>query len=435
LFRHLAVFAGGFTLEAAETVVEEEKRRKGKKEIVSDTQSVSSSPLLLFSSSVLDGVTSLVDKSLLISKEQADGEMRFRMLEVVREYALESLEKHNEAEAVRRSHAAFFLAFGEEAEPHLKAAEAAKWLDRLEDEHDNLRAALRWSLERDAQTAARLAAALRSFWIFHSHLAEGRGWLKAALEQCGDAPVAVRFKMLTGAGLLARNQGDYETARKMYTECLEASRAAGDLPQVGWSSRGLGTVAYQQGDFTAARKFYEEGLAISRKLDDNFGIAAGLNFLGDLERTVGNNAAAQPLFEESLAILRQMGNKEAVNFNLINLGGVAYDEGDYEAARLRFSEGLATAQELGHKIQISYSLDGFAALAAARAEWELAAQFAGAAEHLREQIGFEIEPAERRFRDTYTSELKSKMSEEQFTKAFEHGRKIKLDKTIALALD
>ncbi len=425
LFRRLAVFAGGFGFEAAASVVGAE--------IESDEQSEAGGHQP--ASDVLDGITSLVDKSLLVQKEQADGEPRLRMLEVVREYALDALAASGEAEILRRNHAAYFVALGEEAEPHLQASQSAEWLDRLEEEHDNLRAALQWSLEHDEEKAARLAGAVRSFWSRHSHLTEGSRWLKAALERSPDSPPAVRFKLLGGLGLSARNQGDNETARKAYEEGLALGRAVNDLRQVALSSRGLGMVAHRQGDFTTARKFFEEGLAISRELNDTFGIAASLNFLGDLTRTEGNYAEAHPLFEESLAICRQLGNKEAVSSNLNNLGAVNYIAGDFVAARAHFAEALTTAHELGHKIQTSFSLDGFAALALKRGDVERAALLAGATQRLRESISYEIEPAERRFRDDYLQALRAALSEKEFAAAYEQGRALKTREAMALALE
>jgi len=177
LFRHLAIFAGGFTLETAEAVAGCRLSAAGEEEVTGEQETAEIEQLTI---DTFDGVTSLVNKSLLVSKEQANGETRFRMLEVVREYALELLETRGEAEAMRRSHAEYFLALAEEAEPHLHAAQSGEWLNRLEEEHDNLRAALQWSLERDAAIAVGLAAGIWRLWTLHSDLTEGRGWLEAA---------------------------------------------------------------------------------------------------------------------------------------------------------------------------------------------------------------------------------------------------------------
>ena len=431
LFRHLAVFAGGFTLEAAEAIVTCQLPIICEGE-TSEQDTIKINRLTI---DMLDGVTSLVDKSLLVSKEQANGDIRFRMLEVVREYALELSITNGEAEIMRRSHAEYFLALGEEAEPYLKSAKAAAWLDRLEDEHDNLRAALRWLLENDVEKAARLTAAIRMLWTFHSHLTEGRKWLKAALDRGGESISAtVRFGLLNGLGLAARHQGDYKPAFQTYEQGLLAGRAANNLQQIALSSRNLGAVAIHLDNVTAARKFIDESLKISSELDDKPGIAVSLSYLGALARAKGDQEAARPFFEQSLAIFQELGNREAVSGNLVNLGFTAYEEGNFAAAQSHFAEGLATAVELRHKILIAYSLDGFAALAVRRGEPERAARLAGSAENLRKSIGYEIEPAERRFRDAYTSEIKAKINEAEFQKIYEQGCEMKLEEAIALAL-
>ena len=261
---------------------------------------------------VLDGITSLVDKSLLVSKEQSDGEMRFRMLEVVREYALEFLEANGEAEAMRLSHAAYFLAFGEEAEPHLPSAESVRWLNRLEEEHDNLRTALEWSLENDIKTAARLLAAIQMFLITRGHLTEGRRRSAAVFEKSDDIPVPARLKLLIGAGQMAYWQGDYQSSRDLFETGLAASREAGDKRHVALASRGLGTAAYQEGDYTAARAFYEESLVVSREAGDDRAIAVSLIALGELTRVEGNYTAARPLYEESLLSFKRVGHRQGV---------------------------------------------------------------------------------------------------------------------------
>jgi len=431
LFRQLAVFAGGFTFEAAENVsICSELFDKDANGCENEQLLADPSPLF----TVLDGITSLVDKSLLVSKEQANGDVRFRMLEVVRDFALEALTASGEEEKLRRNHAEYFLTVGEEAEPHLQAVQSAEWLDRLEEEHDNLRAALRWSFERDAGMAVRLAAAIRRFWILHNYFTEGRGWLEEALERSNNVSPAVRFKLLNILGLLARLQGDLMTALKIHEEGLAVGRAANNLRQIAISSNSLGLVMYQLGNLSMARKLYNESLEINRDINDKFRFAVSLNFLGNLTYVEGNDRAANQLFEESLAICKQMGNKQAVSCNLANLGAIAHERGDNRAARVHFGEALMIAQELDYQIVISSSLDGFAALALNCGDAERAACLAGAAEHLRESIGYEIEPAERRFRDVYLTELRATLSKADFAVAYEQGSKLKLEEAIAITL-
>jgi non-specific serine/threonine protein kinase len=237
LFRRLAVFAGGFTFEAAEAVVGSQPTVGVREETINEKAATDLEKQIV---NVLDTITSLVDKSLLVVKEQAGGDVRFQMLEVVRECALDRLEVGGESEAMRHNHAAYFLAFAEEAEPHLQGARPAKWLNRLEEEHDNLRAALLWSLSYDAGTAAHLAAAIRYFWNFQGYFTEGLKLSEAILMLGEKVPTVARWKILSMAGNMARFQGDYETARKMYEEGLTEGRAADDLPQVSLSCRGLG---------------------------------------------------------------------------------------------------------------------------------------------------------------------------------------------------
>lgn len=234
---------------------------------------------------------------------------------------------------------------------------------------------------------------------------------------------------------MAQFQGAYKTAQKMYEEGLAVSKKAGDLRQIALPNRGLGAVAQMQGNFRAAREYTEESLAISRQLNDLFGIAASLNRLGDIANTEGDYEAARPLFEESLAIYKQCGNKNSISNSLNNLGSVAFGEGDFMAALSHFAEALAMARQFGHRIVISYALDGFAALAAKHDKNEHAAQLSGAAERLRESMGQYIDPAERRFRDAYLTELKTKMNKAAFAKLYEQGHQMKLEEVVVLCLE
>jgi tetratricopeptide (TPR) repeat protein len=337
---------------------------------------------------------------------------------------------------MRRRHADYFLALGEEAEPHLLATQSVDWLNRLEEEHDNLRTALEWALEYNPVKAAHLAAAMRNFWAVHNHFTEGRKWLQAALERGGlEIPVAVRFKLFNGLASLTVTQGDYAAAQKACEQGLAEGKAANDLRQIAYSNRGLGLISSQQGDLAAARKFMEDSLAILRKLGDKAWIARALNSLGDIERLEGNTTAARLLFEETLAIYRQMNFTGDLSISLVNMGAASFEEGNFAASYSYFAESLALGQELKDKKIISISLEGFAALALKRGDLALAARLSGAVQHLREKIGYEIEPADRRFRDAYLAELKTKMDEADFSRFYEQGRKMKLEESIALIKD
>lgn len=426
LFQRLAVFAGGFSVEAAEAIGEEEKAKKGDERIFSESQ--------VSSPSVLDLLTSLVDNNLLVSKGQTDGSIRLQMLEVVREFALEYLEKSGEAEAIRHSHADFFLALAEEAEPNLFSGQSIDWLDKLETENDNLRAALQLLLDYEPDRAARMASALGQFWINRSYLTEARRWLEAALEKSENQPNATRFKLLNTFSLVARNQGDYAATRRASEESLAASRAANDLPQIILSCHAVAGLATREGNFTAGRKLLEEALTISRELGDEKQIAFTLSFLGNLFLAEGKTTAAVAAIEESLVISRRHGFRVNVSTNLTNLGSVAYYEGDTETSHRHFAESLTICREMGNKILVSCCLDGFAAVAASREKTEQAACLAGAAENLREAIGYEIELTERIFRDDYLEKVRASLREEVFTTLYEQGKTMNLDEALALAL-
>ena len=409
VFRTLSVFSGGFRIESAEFVC---------------------GPNGL---EVLDAVTSLIDKSLLVQKELPDGESRFRMLEVVKDFAGELLESKDEANSVRRKHAEFFVSLGETAEPFLQSAQSAVWLGRLNEDHDNLRAAILWCLANEPFLAIRMAVAVRNYWLVHGHLTEGFGWLKAASETGYESPPAVRYKLLNGLGLAARFRGDYDTARRAYEDGLAAGKEVNDKQGIALSNRGLGLVAMQQNDLHAARRHFDEGLSISRELDDKFGIAISLSFLGDLARTEGRNADARPQLEEAVELLRKLENKTALGDALNNLGAAAFALGDTAAAKTCFTEALTIAKDIGNRITISCSLDGFAALRAETGELQRAARLSGAADNLRDLIGYKIEPAERRFRETYLTKLNAQMPVEEFEGSYRQGREASTDDAIAEA--
>ena len=371
LLGRLSVFAGGWSLEAAEQVCsdlgldgdlplfERREATPGERGSFGNRQSE------IHIWEVVDVLASLVDKSLVFYEEQ-QGEARYRLLETVRQYGWERLEQTGELAAWRDRHRDYFLELAELAEPQLTGSDQVTWLQRLETEHDNLRWALEWrrAEEEGAETELRLAGALARFWQVRGYLSEGRGYLAAALGREGAASkTKVRAKALRGIGGLAWIQADYAAAKALHEESLAIGRALGDESSIADSLNGLGLVNWNQGDYGAARALFEESLAIKRNLGNRWGIATALNNLGILASEQGDYAAARALHEESLAIKRESGDKWGISISFNNLGTIAHNQGDFAAARSYHAESLAIRQELGDQWGIAYSLHNLGLLA------------------------------------------------------------------------
>ncbi len=365
LFRLLAVFEGGCTLEAAEAVCGAAAR---------DGDGDGDGDAL----DVLQGLTALADKSMLRTGDDAAGEARVGMLETVREYGLERLAAAGQAEATRRAHAAYYLSLAEEAEPELRGAAQVEWLERLDAEWANLRAALEWLLRQGELTnGLRLAGALRRFWLVRGYPGEGRGWLERLLERVAAEGVAVpamaRAKALNAAGVLAWSQGDYARAVTLCEAALALYREGDDTAGMALSLNHLGFVAADQGESGHATELLTESLRLYRRLDDRWGIARTLGDLGVMAAQQGDFAEATRLLEESLPLRRGLGNKRGIAVALSNLGNVAVDQGDYRRATALFEESVVLARELGNKKEIALSLNSLGDVAAAQGEAERAA--------------------------------------------------------------
>jgi non-specific serine/threonine protein kinase len=343
LLRALSVFAGGFTLEAAEAV----------------------------GGQIFDLLASLVDKSLVIAEEQ-DGSVRYRLLETVRQYAAEKLDAAGEAAAVRERHREWFLAMAEAADEILRGPREAEWLTRLEQEHGNLRAALRWSVTQGAATVLRLAGALSRFWESRGHLAEGRDWLAQALAADGEAPAAVRARALQGAGALAAMQGEFAAAQALHEQALRLYQQVNDRPGVAESEGALGRVAFRQGDYAAARAALESSLALYLELGHKLGIASVKGALGMLALRQGDHATARALIEDRLAINRELGNKDGAADALDDLATVAWDAGDGEQHVALVEESLALSRELGNRTGVALALSSLGMAAWTRSEYDRA---------------------------------------------------------------
>jgi predicted ATPase/class 3 adenylate cyclase/Tfp pilus assembly protein PilF len=352
LMRRLSAFAAGWTLEAAEAVCVGEGVEEWE---------------------VLDLLTSLVEKSLVLYEER-EGEGRYRLLETVRQYARDRLLEAGEAAGVRGRHRDWCLELAERAEPHLCAgAEQAAWLNRLEREHDNLRASLAWcqEVEESAEAGLRLAGALNRFWYKRGRLAEGMQWLTSALAAGSRASVAVRGKALGGAMFIA-NTDQSASLAALSAEGLTLGREAGDKWLTGHSLLGMGWAANNRGDHTEAAALFEEGLPLAREAGDPWLITILLQNLAIAAQFRGDVELARALHQEALHRYRKAEDTGGTAAQHLNLGGLAWGQGDYDQSRALFSEALALLRENDDRIMILDVLGTLAYLALEQRDYETA---------------------------------------------------------------
>ena len=355
-FRRLAVFSGGITLAAAEAVVDLHADRTDAG--VDPTGAERGGPISSLDQPepVLDSLEGLLTGSLLQRTDRANGESRLALLETVREFALERLIDAGEERAARRAHAAHFLDVIEQAQPELWGSTNERVLDRIEVEHDNMRAALTWSLEHEPPLALRLAGGLGQFWSKRSHWTEGRGWLERAMQRNAGADT-VHFALALGrTGAIAGDQGDSDEARAYLQESLTLGEQLGDALIAARSLRGLGIIASNQSEFPQAARCFAQALARFRLLDDQPGVARCLNDLGLVAGRQGDHQRAIAYQEEALPISRKLGDDWQVCIVLGNLGGAYYDRGEYERGEALSEESLAIARRIGDTFGVAVNL-------------------------------------------------------------------------------
>ncbi|HEX6625713.1 MAG TPA: tetratricopeptide repeat protein [Pyrinomonadaceae bacterium] len=455
LFRRLSAFVGGATLESIAAVCDCEAQLGG---------------------DVHDGVAALVDNSLLRQVEQAGGEPRFVMLETIREYGVERLKASGEAGEVRRRHARFFVELVEKADPELGGEQLGHWLEQLEREHDNLRAALRWALDSDdAETGLRLVRSLWWFWYLHGYYGEGRGWVNKVLGCCGQQATPHRARALVGAGVLAFLPCDYEAAEKYLNEGLELSKGLGERETTAMALQVLGSVARERGDYERAVARHQESLAIWRELGDVRGIARSLNYVGfaawlrgDFEQTVACCEVARGLFREqgdkeglvwsllslaavahytgdatrslalcddSMALSREIGYKEGVAWALDIAGNTERAAGRGERARAMLQESLHLHHELGDRWRVASLLESLGALAEGEGRHERGARLFGAAERVREEVGTPPPAVERDGRAHHLSALRAALGGHRLDVLLAAGRTTTPELSVAYALE
>ena len=415
LFRRLAVFHNGVTLEAGEAVT-----------LPSDA----------VETDTLSLISSLLDKSLLRQVEGAGQAPRYLMLETIHDYAWEKLDESGEAELMRRSHADYFVALAEQAEPELRGSQQKLWMERLEDEHDNLRAALRWALTNDkAEIAGRLGSALWRFWERRSHLSEGRRWLEQVLALGVRVPASMRAKMLAASGFLAFRQSDYGAGRSLEEESLSIYRELGDKTGIALSFTFLADLEYALGDPIPGMALtrFEQALALWREAGDPWGIAKALSDLGEGARTIGDYQAARARYEESLTIRRELNDQSSIAVDLVNLAHVADHEGNYEQARQLFLEGLLIGNDLGNWHTMSIALGGLAGLAVRDGRPRRAALLFGSAEAALRSVAGGLDPVDRAALESNLSAARAQLDEATWETLWTEGQNMTLDQASAFA--
>jgi predicted ATPase/class 3 adenylate cyclase/DNA-binding CsgD family transcriptional regulator len=477
LFRWLGVFVAGCTLKAAAAVVSFALRGSDP-----DTDDASGR-VHEDDLDVLDGLSALVDKSLLRQEEQADGDVRFAMLETIREYAQERLAANQETAIARERHACYFLQRAEEAEPRLTTGEQRTLLEQLDREHDNLRAALTWSQRSpDRSTLGlRLAAALWWFWWVRGYLSEGRSWLERVLSDASEVDrskaynqvshIAPRATALYRAAFLTAVQGDYARAKTLSEESLALSRWMNDIRGVAWALYTLGVgelmqggqasaathyeealacfralreprgiawtlndiaaVKLIQGDYTNAEAHYAEALTQFRSLDDTRDIASCLSNLGEVAKAKNDYANAAARYGEALALFRGLSDTPGISMTLQGKGYVMLAQGEYVQARALLEESLQLCQKTGNRYGMALALTELAAVAVAQGQLVRAVRLFGSAEAQHDNIGVFLVAAERAAYDRSLADLRARLDAATFMAVWAEGRTLLPGQAIA----
>ncbi len=453
LFRRLSVFVAGFSLEAAEAVCSEEP---------------------LTPSAVFDHLARLVDRSLVKFERQHEYP-RYRMLETVREYAYEKLSESGETERLRQRHRNFFVRFAEEAEPKLKGAEQFEWLDRLEVEHDNLRAAWNCALQSDVTWARRSASALFGFWFMQGNLREAREWLNVLVEQSNRwEEAAARAHVLGMAGWLANYHYDLVEGRALLEQAVASARHSRDKREIAFTLLGLGSVAHRQFEDQLAQGYLTEALALYQELQDPWNIAWALlefpsvndpqryaeaeefflqslaqfralgdkfregrvlNMLGELMRLQGDYVRATEFYEQDLEILKHAHSRIDLLDPTFNLAWALLARGDYSRAQMLFQESMELFKQGGDQNGMVVCLGGFAGILAMTGQLEDAARLFGTVESLLQHIRMPgRDPSDEKDTQHYVAVIRSQLDQTTFEKAWSQGRAQTLDSAVQFAL-
>lgn len=415
LFARLSVFAGGWMLDAAEAVC--------------GTDGIEAPEML-------DLLTSLVDKSL-VQMELEGREARYGLLETVREYGRERLHDLGAEEGIRQRHRDWYLALAEHARARLDGPEQKTWLDRLEREHDNLRAALEWSRSGSDRLdgGLRLTVALRRFWENRGYYTEGRAWLESMLEGAGPVRSVLRARALTSAGILAYRQGDYERTDALCTEASRIAEEHSDAAVGGEALHFLAHVMEARGDAARAIDMMQRSVALHEKAGHRVGAANALDCLGVLVRGNGEYERAATMAQTAMTVYREIGDGRAASHNLHNLAYVRLYQGRPAEARDLLRQSLTLARDLKYPREAIFALAGLAAAAGEETPPEQVAQLLGAVQGLLGAVGVRLEPPEQKEFDRTSASVRAHLGEGKFAAAYDRGRRLTLEDIVADALE
>jgi predicted ATPase len=434
LLCRLSVFSGGWTLEAAEAVCGEPEGRRQKAEGSPDGQPLLPSAFCLLPANVLDLLASLVEKSL-VQYEEEGGVGRYRLLETVRQYGWERLRETGETAILRERHGEWCVALAEAAEPAMRGPELIPWLERLDAEHDNLRAALEWSMECAPQIGQKLAGTLWVFWMIRGHMSEGRESLERVLEcAAADGPTPARARALAGVSALACFQGDAPGAERLCEECLEVAGAVGSKEN---TAMALMLLTYQhvfdRWDAARSMEVAAEGVAVAREQGEPWLIAICLHSMGLAALWQGDLDRAEAILEESLAIFREIESRWLIGFPLVHLGFLAASCGEWARATAYCRESLARQSRLGDRWGMALSLKVLAEVAVGQGQPARGARLLGASEALYECLGALVSERRPAGYERVVAAVQETLGEAAFAAARAEGRTMKRSQLLAYA--
>jgi predicted ATPase/DNA-binding SARP family transcriptional activator/DNA-binding CsgD family transcriptional regulator len=411
LFRTLAVFAGGWTLEAAEAVDSSGQDSPGE---------------------IIELLASLVDRSLVTLDAGRTG-LRYRMLEPVRQYATNLLNNSGETTAIRNRHAGYMLAFATSGESGLRGATQREWISRYEAERDNLRAALHWTIETDPETALKIAAGTGRFWYIRSHGVEGRSMLHAALDAAPEGDPATRARVLSHAGVLADEAGEHALAGNLLNDALKIFRELDDLRGMATALNSLGGVARSKGELQRSLHLFEESLKVREQLGDEQAINLVKSNLAAVVMNAGEFDRAEILLEETILYDQATGNEWSEAISLAHLGRINWERGEYLPACDRLLRSCILADRTGDQGAVCDALEIIAGSIGALGSWSTAARLWGATQNRREQISLPTPDTDLPFLRHMVDSVRKTANSAAFEEAWSAGQKLSLDEAVRLA--